>query len=129
MNLVASQHMESFPLVTTSLFSLCVCLVAQLCLALGDPLGYYIILDVGCQAPLSLGFSRQEYWSGLPLPSPGELPDPGNEPTSFTPNLNWQMGSLPLVPPGKPYGYAAATEAAYPSCPRAHGLQQEKPPQ
>ena len=32
---------------------------------------------VGCQAPLSMGFSRQEYWSGLPFPSPGDLPDPG----------------------------------------------------
>ena len=34
------------------------------------------------QAPLSMGFSRQEYWSGLPLPSPGHLPDPGIEPRS-----------------------------------------------
>jgi len=32
------------------------------------------------QAPLSMGFSRQEYWSGVPLPSPGDLPDPGIEP-------------------------------------------------
>ena len=39
---------------------------------------------VPCQAPLSLGFSRQEYWSGLPFPSPGDLPDPGIEPTSVT---------------------------------------------
>ena len=34
------------------------------------------------QAPLSMGFSRQEYWSGLPLPSPGDLPDPEIEPAS-----------------------------------------------
>ena len=34
------------------------------------------------QAPLSMGFPRQEYWSGLPLPSPGDLPDPGIEPVS-----------------------------------------------
>ena len=34
------------------------------------------------QAPLSMGFSRQEYWSGLPFPSPGDLPDPGIEPTA-----------------------------------------------
>ena len=34
---------------------------------------------VACQAPLSMGFSREEYWSGLPFPSPGELPDPGIE--------------------------------------------------
>ena len=36
----------------------------------------------GHQAPLSMGFSRQEYWSGLPFPSPGNLPDPGIEPRS-----------------------------------------------
>ena len=35
---------------------------------------------VACQAPLSMGFSRQEYWSGLPFASPGDLPDPGMEP-------------------------------------------------
>ena len=35
---------------------------------------------VACQDPLSIGFSRQEYWSGLPFPSPGDLPDPGIEP-------------------------------------------------
>ena len=37
---------------------------------------------VAYQAPLSMGFSRQEYWSGLPFPSPGDLPDPGIEPWS-----------------------------------------------
>ena len=37
---------------------------------------------VACQAPLSLGFSKQEYWSGLPCPPPGNLPDPGIEPRS-----------------------------------------------
>ena len=34
---------------------------------------------VACQAPLSMGFLRQEYWSGLPFPSPGDLPNPGTE--------------------------------------------------
>ena len=60
------------------------------------------------QAPLSMGFSREEYWSGFPWPPPGDLPDPGTEPTSlifpalanrfFTtspawdaPNLRWEM--------------------------------------
>ena len=38
---------------------------------------------VARQAPLSVGFSRQEYWSGLPCPPPGDLPDPGMEPESF----------------------------------------------
>ena len=37
---------------------------------------------VACQAPLSMRFSRQEYWSGLPFPSPGDLPNPGIEPRS-----------------------------------------------
>ena len=37
---------------------------------------------VAYQAPLSMGFSRQEYWSGLPFPSPGDLPNPGIEPRS-----------------------------------------------
>ena len=38
---------------------------------------------VACQAPLSVGFSRHEYWSGLPCPPPRDLPDPGIEPTSL----------------------------------------------
>ena len=50
------------------------------------------------QAPLSMGFSRQVYWSELPFPSPGDLPDPGMEPRS--PVL--QTGVLPSEPPGKP---------------------------
>ena len=37
---------------------------------------------VALQAPLSMGFPRQDYWSGLPFPSPGDLPDPGIEPAS-----------------------------------------------
>ena len=50
------------------------------------------------QASLSMGFSRQEYWSGLPFPSPGDLPDPGIKPKS--PVL--QADALPSEPPGKP---------------------------
>ena len=50
------------------------------------------------QAPLSMVFSRQEYWGGLPCPPPGDLPDPGIKPASL---LHWQVGSLPLAPPGK----------------------------
>ena len=53
------------------------------------------------QAPLSMGFSRQEYWSGLPYPPPGYLPDPGMEPaTPASPAL--QADSFPTEPPGKP---------------------------
>ena len=51
------------------------------------------------QAPLSMEFSRQEYWSGLPFPFPGGLPDSGIEPGS----LEWQADSLPSEPPGKPW--------------------------
>ena len=56
---------------------------------------------VACQVPLSVGFSRQEYWSGLPFPPPGDLPDPGIEPLSVN-LLHWQAGSLGLALPGKP---------------------------
>ena len=51
-----------------------------------------------CQAPLSMGFSRQEYWSGFPFPSPGDLSDPGIKPTS--PAL--AGGFFTTEPPGKP---------------------------
>ena len=50
---------------------------------------------VVCHTPLSMGFSRQEYWSGLPCPPPGDLPDPGIEP-SFPPSPALQVDSLPL---------------------------------
>ena len=50
------------------------------------------------QTPLSKGFSRQEYWSGLPFPSPGDLPNPGIEPRSPT----LQADALTSAPPGKP---------------------------
>ena len=53
---------------------------------------------VACQASLPMGFFRPEYWSGLPFPSPGDLPNSGIEPRS--PEL--QAGSLPSEPPGKP---------------------------
>ena len=51
------------------------------------------------QAPLSMEFSRQECWSGLPFPSPGDLPNPGIEPRSPT----LQVDSLPSEPPGSEY--------------------------
>ena len=56
---------------------------------------------VAHQASLSMGFSRQEYWSELPFPSPGDLPNPGTEPVCLMSNLHWQAGSLPSEPPGK----------------------------
>ena len=53
---------------------------------------------ITCQSPLSMGFSRQEYWNGLPFPSPRDLPDPGFKPRS--PAL--QVDSLPTEPQAKP---------------------------
>ena len=44
---------------------------------------FVTLLTVTHQAPLSMGFSRQEYWNGLPFPTPGDLPDPGIEPKSL----------------------------------------------
>ena len=68
-------------------------LVAQFCVHL-----FVTPWTVAHQAPLSMGFSRQEYCSGLPFPSPGDLSDPGIEPGSLT---LW-TGSLQLGPWGKP---------------------------
>ena len=58
-----------------------------------------LFATVAHQAPLSMGFSRQEYWSGLPCPSPGDLPNPGIEPGS--PAL--QAGSFLSELQGSPY--------------------------
>ena len=66
-------------------------LFAQLCLTLCNP------MDCSHQAPLSMEFSRQEYCSGFPFPSPGDLPKSEKEPGS--PAL--QVYSLPSEPPGK----------------------------
>ena len=57
---------------------------------------------VACQALLSMGFSKQQYWSGFTCPPPrrSTLPDPGINPASLR-LLHCQVASLPLVPPGK----------------------------
>ena len=66
---------------------------------------------VACQVPLSMGFSRQEYWSGLPCPPPGDLPDPEIKPSStVTPSL--QADSLPLGPMTQTHPELEAREAA-----------------
>ena len=61
---------------------------------------FVILWTVARQAPLSTGFSRQEYCSGLPCPSLGDLPDSGVEPVLLT-SLHWQVDSSPLAPAGK----------------------------
>ena len=66
--------------------------VTQSCPTLCNP------MDCSHQAPLSMGLSRQEFWSELPFPSPGDLPNPGIKPGS--PALH--TDTLPSEPPGKP---------------------------
>ena len=68
----------------------CVCVRSLSCVPL-----FVTLWTVAHQAPLSTGFSRQEYWSGLPFPPPGDLPNPGIKPASpVSPAL--QADSLPL---------------------------------
>ena len=66
-------------------------LVVKSCLTLAIP------CTVAHQAPLSMGFPRQEYWNGLPFPSPDDLPNLGIEPGSPT----WQADALSSEPPGR----------------------------
>ena len=74
--------------------SLSLSLVAQSCLS------FVIPWTVACEAPLSMGFSRQEYKSGLPFPSPGDLPDPKIKLVSyisrqaFHPSATWEAHGL-----------------------------------
>ena len=67
------------------------CSVAQLCQLIATP------WTVPCQAPLSMEFSKQEYWSGLPFPSPRDLRDPGIKPVSLV-----SPGFFTTEAPGKP---------------------------
>ena len=56
----------------------CVCMCVCVCVYAVSRIQFFVIpLNVACQSPLSREFSRQEYWSGLPFPSPGNFPDPG----------------------------------------------------
>ena len=85
-------------LICLPLVCVCVCThsVAQSYLTLGDP------WTVACQAPLSMGLDQQEYWSALPLPPPGDLPDPGTELVSpASPELagaTWEALVCPMIP-------------------------------
>ena len=85
----------------------CVCAYAkslQSCPTLCDPRAH--------QAPLPMGFSRQEYGGGLPCPPPGDLPDPDIEPVSLR-----QEDSLPLAPPGSPSISSVQFSSVAQSCP------------
>ena len=87
------------------------CSVAHSCPTLCDLLDW----TVACQAPLFMGFSRHEYWSGLPSPSPGDLLDPGIEPLSPVSLALADRFFFITVPPGKPR--------------EVRGCQNEKPPE
>ena len=75
-------------------YKLCGCMHALSCPTVCDPMDR--------QAPLSMGFSRQEYWSGVPFPTPGDLPDPRIKHTfSASPELTGRF--FTTEPPRKPF--------------------------
>ena len=83
----------------------CVCVHACVCVHVLSHFSrvqlFATLWTISSQAPLSMGFSREEYWSGLPCPPPGVFLTQGsNTPVSCL--LHWQVSSLPLAPPGKP---------------------------
>ena len=75
---------------------LCVCMLSRFSLVWL----FATLWTVACLASSSMGFSRQEHWSGLPCPPPRDLPDQGIEPHLLC-LLHWQVGSLPLAPSGR----------------------------
>ena len=93
--------------------------VAQSCLTLC----HLMDCSVAYQGPLSMEFSRQEYWIGLPFPCPGDLPDPGIKPGSPT----LQADALPSGPPGKPSSVQFSHSVVSNSL-RPRGLQHARPP-
>ena len=70
---------DMFPVFLDLMISLLMCVLSRF----SHVQLFATVLIVACQAPMSLGFSRQEYWNGLPCPPPRNLPDPGIEPESF----------------------------------------------
>ena len=91
---MAIKHMKRYSAMFISVcVCVCVCVLSHVQL-------FATPWIVAYQAPLSMGFSRQEYWSGLSFPSPGVLPDPGIEWESLH-LLHWQV-VFTTEPPGKP---------------------------
>ena len=88
----------------------CVCVCARALSRFTHVQPFVTIGTVARQAPLSMGFSRQEYWSGLPCPPPGDLPHPGIQPTSPIP-WAWQADSLPLSHRGSPLNLLGDSKA------------------
>jgi len=84
----------------TFCWSVYVCMLAH-AVAQSCPSLLYSPWTIACKSPLSMGLSQQEYWSGLTFPPPGDLPDPGIEPTS--PAVLHCQWVLYHEPPGKPH--------------------------
>ena len=109
----AAEHWVEFPLLY-SRFLLVTYFICACVLSYFSHVRLFVILwTVAHQAPLSVGFSKQEYWSWLPCPSPGDLPHPGIEPRS--PAL--EVDSLWLAPPGKPTYFIHSISGIYMSIP------------
>ena len=108
-----------------------VCTECAVCVII--PFSCVTLRTVAHRAPLSMGFSRQEHWSGLPCPPAGDLPNPGIEPASPMSPL-WQAGSFPLVPPGKPLHHLPTPFLMFSStwvqrlCSHCPGPQVTRPP-
>ena len=71
-------HLES----VIDKYTLCVCVCVCVCMCVCESFSCVQLHGLACQDPLSMGFSRQEYWNGLPFSSPGDPPDPGIQPGS-----------------------------------------------
>ena len=96
--LLQCSHTEKWFILTMDLFIVCVRTLSPS--VVSD--SFATLWTVAHQAPLSMEFARQEYWSGVPSPTSGTLPDPGIEPMSLaSPSL--ADGFFATVPPGKPY--------------------------
>ena len=114
-----SQQSPAYSPVTLFSTPTCVCMRGtQLCSTLVTP------WTVVCQAPLSMGFPRQEYWIGLPFPPPGDLPDPEIEPTSpvLADSLPWEAPST-LISSVQFSSVAQSSDSL-----RPHKLQHARPP-
>ena len=107
MNVFSSMKARTVLLEFTVLSSLCVCVWAQL---LSHVQLFVTLWTISCQAPLSTGFSRQEYWRGLPFPATRDYPDPEIEPMSpASPAL--AGGFFTTEPPGKLYSCYLPTKS------------------
>ena len=110
-------------------------LVKQKCSSLSHVRLFVTSWTIACEALLSMGFSRQEYWSGLPFPSPGDLPNPGMEPEYLVKKPLISVSSiLTSIPPAKTrvfgmtFSSVQFSRSAASDSLRPHGSQHTRPP-